>query len=58
MRIVYQKIINVLNSYDEIPFYDAMKIVKLVMTLTFQIPEVDPKFTEIKKIIFHKIYEK
>lgn len=55
---IYQKIVNVLNGYEELSFYDAFKIVNLIMKVTLRIPEIDPKFTEIKKIIFHKIYEK
>lgn len=55
---IYKKIINVLNGHDELSFYDAFKIVDQIMKVTMKIPEVDPKFIEIKKIIFHKIYEK
>lgn len=56
--MIYKKIINVLNSYGEISFYNAFKIVNIVMKNTLHIHESDPKFIEIKKLIYYKLHEK
>jgi hypothetical protein len=56
--IVYEKIINILNNFKEISYYDAQKIINKIMKVTLNIPENHLKFIEIQNVIFNKIYEK
>ena len=56
--IVHQNIIKELRKFEELSFYDAFRIISHLMNSSFQIPETDPKFLEINKVIFHELYQK
>lgn len=58
INIVSQRITNVLSHFTEVSFFTAFKIVAKIMEMTFKIPENDPKFSDIKKLIYYKLYQK
>lgn len=58
VNIVYDRISNVLSKFTNLTFVQAFKIIEVVMRNTFQISENDPKFIEIKKLVYHKLYQK
>jgi hypothetical protein len=58
INIVSQRITSVLSHFTELSFFAAFKIVTKIMEMTFKIPETDPKFSDIKKLIYYKLYQK
>lgn len=58
IRIICDKITNILNKFKEISFYDAQRIVQNVMRKTLNIQETTNEFIEIEKCIYSKLYEK
>lgn len=58
VNIVYERIASILNKFAEITFVKAFQIIDIVMRNTFKIPENDPKFIELKRLIYFKLYQK
>lgn len=55
--IVCKKIIRILDKQKNLSIQKALKIADTVMKLTSIVPEDDPKFIEIKRHIYEKLYE-
>lgn len=58
VSLVCQKINQILSRHQEISFFRAFRIIKFVISQTLNIQETEPKYIELLKLIFQKLYEK